>query len=180
MGGASKTLWLVKEARQERLDIIWFHYMKCPERAKLQIQKADEGLPGAGGGEEGWLQTAMSYWNVPGGPVVENLPTNTGNTSLIPGWRRSHMPQSTWHNYWAWVAWGPRAAMREPMHPNKKIPHDAVTTPCATTKTQCSQINKQINIKNEKQPWGIKRHDRNVLQWIVMMVAQLSTFTKNH
>ena len=28
-----------------------------------------------------------------GGPVVENLPANAGDTGLIPGPGRSHMPQ---------------------------------------------------------------------------------------
>jgi len=30
----------------------------------------------------------------PGGPVIKSPPANTGNTSLIPGPGRSHMPQS--------------------------------------------------------------------------------------
>ena len=60
--------------------------------------------------------------------------------------------------------------------PQRKDPHDAVKIPCATTKTPC----RQINIRNKKQPWGMKRHDRNVLKWTVVMVAQLSTFTENH
>ena len=25
-------------------------------------------------------------WDFPGGPVVENLPSNAGDTGLIPGW----------------------------------------------------------------------------------------------
>ena len=25
-------------------------------------------------------------WDFPGGPVVKNLPSNAGNTGLIPGW----------------------------------------------------------------------------------------------
>ena len=29
----------------------------------------------------------------PGGPVVKNLPANAGDTGLIPGPGRSHMPQ---------------------------------------------------------------------------------------
>ena len=32
--------------------------------------------------------------DLPGGPVVKNPPANAGNTGLIPGWGRSHMPQS--------------------------------------------------------------------------------------
>ena len=30
----------------------------------------------------------------PGGPVIDNLLDNTGNSGLIPGPERSHMPQS--------------------------------------------------------------------------------------
>ena len=30
-----------------------------------------------------------------GGPVVKNLPTNAGDTGLIPGSERSHMPQGS-------------------------------------------------------------------------------------
>ena len=32
--------------------------------------------------------------NFPGGTVVKNLPANAGDTGLIPGLGRSHMPQS--------------------------------------------------------------------------------------
>ena len=31
----------------------------------------------------------------PGGPVVNNLPANAGDTGLIPGLGKYHMPQST-------------------------------------------------------------------------------------
>ena len=30
---------------------------------------------------------------LPGGPVVKNLPASAGDKGLIPGPRRSHMPQ---------------------------------------------------------------------------------------
>ena len=30
----------------------------------------------------------------PGGPGAKNLPPNAGDTDLIPGWGRFHMPQS--------------------------------------------------------------------------------------
>ena len=30
----------------------------------------------------------------PGGSVIKNLPANAGDTGLIPGLKRSHMPQS--------------------------------------------------------------------------------------
>ena len=32
----------------------------------------------------------------PGGAVVGNLPANAGDTGLIPGLGRSHMPRSNW------------------------------------------------------------------------------------
>ena len=32
-------------------------------------------------------------WDFPGSPVVRNLPTNAGETGLIPGLGRSHMLQ---------------------------------------------------------------------------------------
>ena len=31
----------------------------------------------------------------PGGPAVKNLPTNAGDTGLIPDAERSHMPQGS-------------------------------------------------------------------------------------
>jgi len=36
----------------------------------------------------------MWYRDVPGGPVVKNLPSNEGDTSSIPGPGRFHTPQS--------------------------------------------------------------------------------------
>ena len=32
------------------------------------------------------------YWDLPGGTVVKNLPTNAGDTGSSPGPGRSHMP----------------------------------------------------------------------------------------
>ena len=32
----------------------------------------------------------------PGGPAVENLPANAGDTGSSPGLGRSHMPRSSW------------------------------------------------------------------------------------
>ena len=34
-------------------------------------------------------------WDFPGSQVVKNLPANAGDTSLIPGLGRFHMPQSS-------------------------------------------------------------------------------------
>ena len=43
-----------------------------------------------------WYVTfkARLWWDFPGGAVVKNLPTNAGDTGLIPGLGRSHMPRS--------------------------------------------------------------------------------------
>ena len=43
-------------------------------------------------------------WDFPGGPVVKNPPANVGDTGLIPGPGRSHIPWVTklvHHSYWA-------------------------------------------------------------------------------
>ena len=40
--------------------------------------------------------TEEKGWDFPGGPVIENLPTNAGDMGSISGLRRSHMP---WGNY---------------------------------------------------------------------------------
>ena len=37
-----------------------------------------------------------TYRGFPGGAVVENLPTNAGETGSSPGLGRSHMPRSNW------------------------------------------------------------------------------------
>ena len=49
-----------------------------------------------------WLQWRVK--DFPGGAAVKNLPANAGNTGLMPGQGRSHMPRSNkpmCHNYWA-------------------------------------------------------------------------------
>ena len=37
----------------------------------------------------------IGLWGFPSGPVVKNLPANAGDTGLIPGFGRSHMPQGS-------------------------------------------------------------------------------------
>ena len=32
-------------------------------------------------------------WGFPGSPVVKNPPAKAGDTDLVPGWGRYHMPQ---------------------------------------------------------------------------------------
>ena len=34
----------------------------------------------------------------PGGPVVQNAPSNTGDIGLIPGWG-TNIPHAVWHNH---------------------------------------------------------------------------------
>ena len=43
-----------------------------------------------------YLQNKTETWGLPGGAVVENLPTNAGDTGSSPGLGRSHMPRSSW------------------------------------------------------------------------------------
>ena len=38
-----------------------------------------------------WLPNALNV-DFPGGPVVQNLPANAGDTGLTPGLGRSHLP----------------------------------------------------------------------------------------
>ena len=40
------------------------------------------------------LPSLKKGWGFPGGAVVENLPTNAGDTGSSPGLGRSHMPRS--------------------------------------------------------------------------------------
>lgn len=48
----SDALYLVKEVSLERLPAVQFHLCDIPERARLQGQKTDQWLPGAGGGDD--------------------------------------------------------------------------------------------------------------------------------
>ena len=42
------------------------------------------------------MKFKMENQGFPGGPVVENFSANAWDTGLIPGPRRSHMPQGNW------------------------------------------------------------------------------------
>ena len=56
--------------------------------------------------EQSWpLVSGLSYFSIkrwgkgfPGGPGVENLPANAGDTGLIPALGRSHRPQSNYRD----------------------------------------------------------------------------------
>ena len=75
----------------------------------------------------------------------KNLPANTGDTGLIPGLGRVHMPQNNWapaqleslsHNYWAYMlqllkSAHPKARMLELLSPCAAAIEDHVPTPCA-------------------------------------------------
>ena len=65
-------------------------------------------------------------WDFPGGPVVKNLPSSTGNMGVIPGWgtkipylwgNQAHGPQleSLPCNY---QAYSPQTACRPQLRPN--------------------------------------------------------------
>ena len=45
-----------------------------------------------------WMQSnsfvKKLFWDFPGGTVVKNPPANAGDTGLIPGPGRSHMPRN--------------------------------------------------------------------------------------
>ena len=43
---------------------------------------------------DGMLQSKDTAWDFSGGAVVKNPPANAGDTGLIPGLGRSHMPWS--------------------------------------------------------------------------------------
>ena len=45
-------------------------------------------------GDVATYTTEIKRWDFPGGAVVKNPPANAGDTGLIPGPGRSHMPWS--------------------------------------------------------------------------------------
>ena len=59
----------------------------------------------------GYLLIKQVSWDFPGGPVVKNLPSNTGDTSSIPGWgiKIPHISGQL----------SPHATTKEPMHPKE-------------------------------------------------------------
>ena len=90
--------------------------------------------------------------DVPGGPVAKNPLSNAGDAGSIPGWG-TKSPHSEGQL-------SPHAATTEPTHSGAHTPQlesPRATTrekpacrnwrsPCAATRTQCSQINKERNI----------------------------------
>ena len=43
---------------------------------------------------DGRIITNYKNWDLPGGPMVKNLPAGEGDMGLSPGLGKSHMPQS--------------------------------------------------------------------------------------
>ena len=77
------------------------------------------------------------FRDFPGGPVVKNLPSNAGDAGLIPRWG-TKTPHATGQL-------SPRTATTEPTRPGARAPqqkilHASTKIPCATTKTQRSQL----------------------------------------
>ena len=83
--------------------------------------------------EGGFIQKVRN-WDFPGGPVVNNLPCNSGDAGQ--GTKIPHAMEQLSLNTAA------TEHARSGAHvPRWKILHDAMKIPHATTKTQCSQIN---------------------------------------
>ena len=61
------------------------------------------------------------YRDFPGGPVVENLPSNAGDTSLIPG-QETKIPHAAGQL-------SPFATAREPVCHNQRTWHTATSEP---------------------------------------------------
>ena len=78
-------------------------------------------------------ELAMTEWLSTGGPVVENLSCNAGDMGFISG-QETKIPHAIEQ----------RSPKLENYAPQQKILHDATNIPHATTKTQCSQINKYV------------------------------------
>ena len=85
----------------------------------------------------------MVSWDLPGGPVAKNLPSNVGDVGFISGWEMRIPHAAGQLNV--------HVTTRELVCYNKKmIPHATVKTPCATSKTQGSQINNKIKYLGKK------------------------------
>ena len=92
----------------------------------------------------------------PGGPVVQNLPCNAGNVGSIPGWgtKIPHVVGAT-----------------EPMCLNYRTCMLQQKIPLVTTKTQCSQINRQKSLL--KKPLQLVRFVYSYLLWLISTVVSL-------
>ena len=62
-------------------------------------------------------------WDFPGDPVVENLPANAGDLSLIPSLRRSHLLQGTNPMRYNYSACPLEPVLHKRSHQNEKTAH---------------------------------------------------------
>ena len=96
----------------------------------------------------------MKSRDFPSCPVVKNPPCNIGNVGLIHGLgtkilhAKQQLSPHAYHNHWACVP------ELESLWAKTKIPHDAVKTPSATTKTSMRQINKYRKKKKNEEPYS--------------------------
>ena len=67
----------------------------------------------------------------PGGPVVKNLPSNSGAMGSIPG-RRTKIPHAEGQL-------SPHAATKEALALHRKMPHATMKIPPAATKTNAAK-----------------------------------------
>ena len=86
-----------------------------------------------------------SVGDFPGGPVVQNLPSNAGDTGSISGWG-AKIPHAVGQL-------SPRAATTEPARSGAHAPQ--LESLQASTKTQCSQINKYFFKKQHPLEQGV-------------------------
>ena len=105
------------------------------------------------GERENNVNLKNNFWVFPGGPVVNTLSANAGDTGSIPGLGRSYMLQSSWVLTPQLINLHSRAhdpqlspCALKPLfgnkrsHPNEKPVHcNEEYRPLATTKTRCSQ-----------------------------------------
>ena len=81
-------------------DLKWRHVCHVEEKVGTVVAGAERARRRV----EGMKLNVNALGGFPGGAVVENLPSNAGDTGLSPGLGRSHMPRSSWarpvsHNY---------------------------------------------------------------------------------
>ena len=84
------------------MEITSDHSKKGVRRAEGTVEPV--GKDGKWWNQAGWYNFKSLALGFPGGRVVKNSPANAGDTGLLSGPGRCHMPGSNWacmHNYWA-------------------------------------------------------------------------------
>ena len=135
----------------KNINKLWFwlfSWVEQPVFLKLSIYRIDHtsSLPIQKMSRERKL-TDRKNWHLelPGGPVVENMPANANDMGSIPGLERSHVPLSNWgaiepvcHNYWARVPSSPMLCNKRSQRTEKPT-HHRERNLLVATKSQCSQ-----------------------------------------